>query len=122
MKYRNPIYNRFGTINCEIEHPTYGWIPFTATPTDPEEYGRILYEEILAAGNIAPQVPISEEKLAAEARAERDRLLALSDWSQLPDVPQETKDLWAPYRQALRDIPQQPGFPTNIEWPQPPEQ
>ena len=50
-----------------------------------------------------------------EARAERDRLLAATDWSQAADVPQATKDLWAPYRQALRDVPEQSGFPTNIQ-------
>jgi hypothetical protein len=50
-------------------------------------------------------------------RQERNALLASSDWTQAGDVPQATKDAWAIYRQALRDIPQQAGFPTNVTWP-----
>jgi hypothetical protein len=34
MDYRNPTFNGFGTIDCEIEHPVHGWIPFTCDPTD----------------------------------------------------------------------------------------
>lgn len=49
-------------------------------------------------------------------RAERDALLKSTDWTQLPDVPVETRDRWATYRQALRDITTQPG-PFSIVWP-----
>ena len=51
---------------------------------------------------------------------ERNRLLVRSDWTQLPDVPLATKTAWAEYRQALREVPEQPGFPTEITWPTPP--
>jgi hypothetical protein len=50
----------------------------------------------------------------------RRRLLASSDWTQLPDVPLATKAIWAIYRQALRDITDQPD-PFNIVWPTPPQ-
>lgn len=43
MEFRNPVYNRFGTIDCEVNHPKYGWIAFTASPDDPEESGRDVY-------------------------------------------------------------------------------
>lgn len=72
----------------------------------------------------APPQPSAEElraQEAASARAFRDQLLAQTDWTQAADVPQATKDKWAPYRQALRDVPQQPGFPENIQWPAKPE-
>lgn len=46
----------------------------------------------------------------------RDSLLAQSDWTMLPDAPTDKK-AWKAYRQALRDITQQPGFPDNIVWP-----
>lgn len=52
-------------------------------------------------------------------RAERDRRLLASDWTQLPDVPLATKEAWAVYRQALRDITLQPD-PFSIAWPTPP--
>lgn len=46
MEYRNPRYNRWGSIDVEINHPDSGWIPFTASPDDPERYGRDIYEQL----------------------------------------------------------------------------
>lgn len=53
--------------------------------------------------------------IATQARAKRNGLLRQSDWSQLPDANVD-KAIWATYRQALRDLPSQKGFP-NIEMP-----
>jgi hypothetical protein len=58
--------------------------------------------------------------LAASARNYRAELLSETDWTQLADVPQATKDVWIAYRQALRNVPQQAGFPTNVVWPEKP--
>ena len=55
-----------------------------------------------------------------ELRHKRERLLAAFDWTQLPDVPLETKEAWATYRQALRDITEQPCYPLDVVWPEPP--
>lgn len=60
-------------------------------------------------------------KLATLIRADRDRLLSATDWTQLNDVPESTRTTYATYRQALRDVPQQSGFPDNIVWPNKPE-
>lgn len=56
---------------------------------------------------------------AAATRARRDRLLAACDWTQVSDAPVDAA-AWATYRQALRDVPQQEGFPENITWPEAP--
>lgn len=56
----------------------------------------------------------------ADIRAQRNRLLAACDWTQLPDA-QCDQTVWAAYRQALRDVPDQPGFPTDVVWPATPE-
>ena len=53
-------------------------------------------------------------------RAKRDRLIAATDWTQLPDVPLTTKEMWAEYRQALRDVTLQ-ADPFNIVWPTAPQ-
>lgn len=46
MKWRKAKFNDHGTIDCQVE--TEGiWFPFTASPDDPEEHGRRLYQEIL---------------------------------------------------------------------------
>lgn len=53
---------------------------------------------------------------AASVRAERNAKLAASDWTQVIDAPVD-QAAWAAYRQALRDISSQEGFPWNIDWP-----
>jgi len=55
-------------------------------------------------------------------RAERNALISECDWTQLDDTPltESKKQEWATYRQELRDIPLQEGFPFNIVWPQKP--
>lgn len=55
------------------------------------------------------------------ARQQRNAQLRASDWTQLPDMPETIRQAWGRYRQALRDLPQQPGFPQQIHWPQAPE-
>jgi hypothetical protein len=47
---------------------------------------------------------------SAQKRAERDQALAASDWTQVLDAPVD-RTVWAAYRQALRDLPEQEGFP-----------
>lgn len=56
-------------------------------------------------------------RAAARMVTRRNQLLRASDWTQLPDVPLPTKAAWATYRQALRDITDQPAFPLAVEWP-----
>jgi hypothetical protein len=52
-----------------------------------------------------------------QMRQDRNRRLAASDWTQLSDTPGVTRAAYVQYRQALRDVPQQPGYPWNITWP-----
>lgn len=70
------------------------------------------------AEEIAALTP-TPEQLATEARLKRTLLLAASDWTQVADAPVDSL-AWAIYRQALRDIPSQSGFPYTISWPTPP--
>ena len=57
---------------------------------------------------------------AKSMRDQRTQKLSDSDWTQLADSP-ENKAAWATYRQALRDIPTQAGFPWEVQWPTQPE-
>lgn len=56
---------------------------------------------------------------ASEARAKRDALLAETDFMMMPDYPlsEAKRAAVAAYRQFLRDIPEQSGFPRQINWP-----
>jgi hypothetical protein len=56
---------------------------------------------------------------AASMRQERSNKLADCDWTQVADSPVD-KAVWATYRQALRDITAQAGFPWTITWPDAP--
>ena len=61
---------------------------------------------------------ISVAKGADDARTLRNDLLAATDWTANSDVTM-TAEMTA-YRQALRDITSQAGFPTSVTWPQEP--
>ena len=80
----------------------------------PEEISQIEAEEAnwLAGADI---------RKAVKVREQRNEKLAATDWTQAADVPQAIKDNYASYRQALRDVPQQAGFPENVQWPTQPE-
>jgi hypothetical protein len=58
MNVRSAAYNAYGTIDCEIEHPVFGWIPFTASPDDVEPHGREIYADLIASGAVAVYVPV----------------------------------------------------------------
>lgn len=58
----------------------------------------------------------SYDRAAVEVRGERDSKLRSCDWTQVSDAPVD-QEAWAIYRQALRDIPSQEGFPTEVTWP-----
>lgn len=93
-----------------------------SVPADPanRHYAEIIRQ--VEAGELAiePMPDPTNEQLASEARSTRDALLKGSDWTQLDDAP-VNHQAWADYRQALRDIPEQAGFPADIKWPENPE-
>ena len=68
---------------------------------------------------VAPPVtPKTDVELALNARIERDNLLATTDWTAMADAPTQATAMTT-YRQALRDITSQSGWPTTINWPTP---
>ena len=73
MNIRNAVRRSADVIDCEIEHPVYGWIPFTAIATDVEQSGRDIFAAIEAgdAGTIADYVPPPAS--ANDVNAERAR-------------------------------------------------
>lgn len=68
-----------------------------------------------SGGEAAPDY----EQMAANVRAKRDALLAASDYTQATDYPSTyaMRTAWAEYRQQLRDVTKQAGFPTEVKWP-----
>lgn len=64
-----------------------------------------------------------EKRLRLEAemqvKSRRNQKLASTDWTTSPDS-RVDHNSWAEYRQALRDITEQPGYPFEVIWPTPP--
>lgn len=132
MNYRNAQYIDSTRIDCEIEHPEHGWIPYTLDPADTDMTidNNALLASMASAGDVAAYVPPTQAELdeaAAQAvRAERDMKLASEvdpiagnalRWAALGAGEQAA---WAAYRQALLDVPAQAGFPHDVIWPERP--
>jgi hypothetical protein len=81
-----------------------GNVPFTAE------------EEAEADAAVAAWEAGKDAREAEKIRAERNAKLAETDWTQLVDSPVDHA-AWFAYRQALRDITAQEGFPWTIDWP-----
>jgi hypothetical protein len=129
MKYTtvtNPVWAdaEHTIIVCDVDFDdlSEALVPFSAVasgdyPHTHEIFARCVAGDFGAIAEYVPPPTPTTEQLAAMARAERNRLLTETDWTQAADVPQATKDLWTPYRQALREVPEQSGFPVDILWP-----
>ncbi|MDQ5882457.1 MAG: hypothetical protein QG616_2289 [Pseudomonadota bacterium] len=63
------------------------------------------------------EIDAATKDKAADVRATRDALLRDTDWTQLADADKKAQGDFVSYRQALRDMPQQAGFPFNVDWP-----
>lgn len=74
MQTRNLQYNAHGTVDMEINHPTLGWIPFTASPNDTEQLGKDLYAEAIAgtlgaiAAYVAPILSSADQRAAIQSQ------------------------------------------------------
>ena len=75
-----------------------------------------------AADNEAAYRARIDADAGASVRAERDKKLTASDWTQMTDSPLSDSDktAWATYRQSLRDLPTASGFPHTMTWPEEP--
>ena len=72
-----------------------------------------------AAEQEAEYKAMKDAEQATSVRQQRGEKLKDSDWTQVADTPVD-KAAWATYRQALRDITSQAGFPWTIDWPEQP--
>jgi hypothetical protein len=97
---------------AKTEAPQNNEMTQNCTEVDPVEIDGVWTQQWLVENK--PQ-----EEASANVRSHRDTLLSNSDWTQVNDAPVD-KDAWAAYRQALRNIPEQVGFPFNVEFPEKP--
>lgn len=101
IEHPAPSFNP-ATENCNQINPTLEngeWVmTWEVTPATQEEIAQRLADK------------------SSEVRFKRNQYLLECDWTQLPDAPIDST-LWVAYRQALRDITDQIGFPWDVEWP-----
>lgn len=81
--------------------------------------GQFGVTEVMIPDPVTPPYEPTDEELARRVRDERDRKLEETDWYVTPDYPADPKtlELVKSYRQALRDITLQSGFPRDVKWP-----
>lgn len=81
--------------------------------------GQVIMGDSDGSPYLSPAPSPTSEQLAIDARQKRDSLISETDWTVLADAPLTTaqKNAWKAYRQALRDVPSQSGFPDSITWP-----
>ena len=85
---------------------------------DPYEEDGIVYT-VSVVDKTAEEIAADLNSKASQIRSQRNQLLTASDWTQVLDAPID-RTAWAAYRQALRDITSQEGFPASVQWPNDP--
>lgn len=114
-------------MDVEINHPKYGWIPYTLDPADTDT--TINNDEVMVligtdfVAYIAPTQEDLDVETAANIRAKRDNILAtvvdpfVSNPLRWSDLTSDKQTEWSQYRTDLLNVPQQSGFPNSITWP-----
>jgi hypothetical protein len=118
-------------MDVEINHPDYGWIPYTLDPADTDT--TIDNDAVMAligsnfTAYVAPTQAELDAATATQARAERDNILTtvvdplVSNSLRWADLTVAKQTEWTTYRTDLLGVPQQAGFPENITWPTEPQ-
>lgn len=136
MKYTTVTNPKFSSpdnskIDCLVTFDKIGTVPFTASAEDLETHSIEIYNRALS-GEFGPIAAFSEIKIetltisaAGQARQTRDAILRNLDFLVMNPLrwasfsTEDQNDL-ARYRRELLDVPQQVGFPADINWPIPP--
>lgn len=114
-------------FDVEINHPEFGWIPYTLNPDDTDmTVDNSVLLTLIGSDFDAYVAPTQEEldaELAVSLRAQRDdKLVNEVDpivtnplrWAELTDAKQTE---WTQYRTDLLNLPAQSGFPNTVTWP-----
>ena len=105
------------------------WDMYVVTPTSkPIDYTKnitegtpvltdgVYYQNWIQTNATQSEINYRIENQWFVVRQTRNELLTECDWTQLADIPSETKTIWSDYRQSLRDITSQTN-PFSITWP-----
>tara|TARA_B100000497_G_scaffold52562_1_gene60350 strand:+ start:1434 stop:1850 length:417 start_codon:yes stop_codon:yes gene_type:complete len=117
-------------MDVEINHPDYGWIPYTLDPNDTDTTidNNVVMSLIDTnfTAYVAPTQAEIDSETALQVRSDRDyKLLTevdplVSNPLRWADISSSKQTEWAQYRTNLLNVPQQSGFPNTISWPEKP--
>jgi len=114
-------------MDVEINHPEFGWIPYTLDPSDTDT--TINNDEIMSligtdfAAYVAPTQAELDAVEAESIRNKREYILStvvdpmVSNPLRWASLSSDKQTEWSNYRTALLNVPQQSGFPNSITWP-----
>lgn len=117
------------TADQDPMDPTNWLIPGNCVTVQPPSLEENQLARWDGTGWLVEDVPVEKETptLSVDNRTEedfvrfeRDMRLGWCDWTMMPDTDDTHREAWLAYRQALRDVTSQPGFPDNIVWPKQP--
>lgn len=130
--YAGDIMLRFPNTSFPVPfEPPAGYEPVLDTPPPSVDYRKNVTtgtpvllgdgwtRQWVVSDATAEQIQDRVNVKSEEVRSIRDSLLSDCDWTQLRDAP-GNQAVWAAYRQELRDLTKQPGFPWQVDWPTPP--
>jgi hypothetical protein len=127
MEYKNAKYITDTDIDCEIQHPDFGWIPYSIANNEAEPsaiaINTMLKTSMQINNNVETYSPPTAEALSINIRVERDILLGsivdpiVSNALRWEEMSNDKQEEWKTYRQALLNIPESSGFPGNVTWP-----
>lgn len=118
-------------MDVEINHPDYGWIPYTLDHSDTDT--TINNDDVMAligtdfSAYVAPTQAELDAEAAANVRSEREYIFhtivdpLVSNPLRWADLSSDKQAEWSQYRADLLNVPQQAGFPDTITWPTKPE-
>jgi hypothetical protein len=135
MEYLFPEFNFNQIVTPDMIAPLgYAIYEFSTQPARPRykkiqegsptlNSNGIWYQTWLVVDKTAEESAAEDAEQASLMRRDRDHRLMQTDWTQLPDaqITSERRQLFAEYRQQLRDVTAQPGFPWDINWPVKPD-
>lgn len=114
-------------FDVEINHPQYGWIPYSLTPEDTDQTINNNDLLVLIGSNFEAYIPPTQQEIDAKAgakvREQREWLLKnevdpiVSNPLRWNEMTEDQRNMWSQYRRDLLNVPQQVGFPHDINWP-----
>ena len=110
-------FNCYPVLPSEI--PVYDQRTEQVEQTYPEQVDGTWYQAWRINSLSTEEIQRQTDSQAEAMRLERNQRLTSCDWTQIADAPVDAF-IWAAYRQSLRDVPGQIGFPWDIDWPKSP--